>query len=322
MLRGLSSVNFPSMLPISDGRVFTAVDNIHPFWPLYAPAGATDPRGLLGDVCSILGVKEPAIGGAAISGNVLASGMEPYLIQHPYVRTLAVNAFNAGRASLLADALGILQRQTAFEDLRYDVRLFVPDPNAPGVGESINALLAGDVGASDAFSIPSRSRIFPKLSVAVRATADFRGSPGSFRSHISLLFDLFPPEEVAAGSPIRSETTVALHGLVQDFAIRFHDDHSGVGWERQPRHGIPGVFDGGEEASLLLGELAALISGATATVARSTADFSARPIIRLELSPPERALISEVHDASDWVFTIDSQHGHRILRPWRPARST
>ena len=325
LLRGLSSVNFPPMLPVSDGRVFTAVDNIHPFWPLYAPAGGTDPRGLLGDVCTVLGVKEPAIGGTAIGGNVLASRMERYLIQHPYVRTLVVNAFNAGRASVMADALVVLQGQKAFEDLRYDVRLFVPDPNAPGVGESISALLAGDAGASDTFSIPSRSHIFPKLSVAVRATAEFRASPGSFRSHLSLLFDLFPPEEVAAGPPIRSETTVALHGLVQDFAIRFHDDHSGVGWERQPRHGISAPIDGGEEASLLLGELAALISGVTATVARSTADFSSRPIVRLELSPPERALISEVHDASDWVFTIDRNmgieffdHGGRRGRRDRP----
>ena len=325
LLRGLSSVNFPAMLPVGDGRVFTAVDNIHPFWPLYAPAGATDPRGLLGDVCAVLGVPEPAIGGSAITGRVLASRLERYLVQHPYVRTLVVNAFNAGRASVLADALAVLQRQQEFKDLRYDVRLFVPDPNAPGVGDALSALLAGDAGASDAFAIPARSRIFPKLSVAVRATADFRASPASFRSHLSLLFDLFPPEEVAAGPPIRSETTVGLHGLVQDFSTRFHDDHSGVGWERQPRHGVPAAIDGGEEGSLLLSELAALISSATATVARSTADFSARPIIRLELSPAERALISEVHDASDWVFTIDRNmgieffdHGGRSGRRDRP----
>ena len=239
LLRGLSSVNFPPMLPVSDGRVFTAVDNIHPFWPLHAPAGAADPRGLLGDVCAGLGMQEPAIGGTAITGGVLASRLERYLIQHPYVRTLVLNAFNAGRASVLAEALAVLQGQEAFKDLRYDVRLFVPDPNAPGVGDSIRALISGDAGANDAFAIPARSHIFPKLSVAVRATADFRASPASFRSHLSLLFDLFPPEEIAAGPPIRTETTVALHGLVQDFAIRFHDDHSGVGWERQPRHGTP-----------------------------------------------------------------------------------
>ena len=132
LLHGLSSLNFPAMLPVSDGRVFTAVDNIHPFWPLYAPAGEEDPRGLLGDVCAALGVPEPTIGGAAVTGGVLASRIERYLMQHPYVRTLTINAFNPGRANVLADALAALQRQEAFQDLRYDVRLFVPDPNAPG----------------------------------------------------------------------------------------------------------------------------------------------------------------------------------------------
>ena len=322
-LQGLSSVNFPSMLPVSDGRVFTAIDSIHPFWPLYVPAAEDDPRGLLGDVCAAFGVPEPSIGGAAITGDVLASRIERYLIQHPYVRTLTLNAFNAGRASVLSDALAALQRQEAFKDLRYDVRLFVPDPNAPGAGESISALIAGDdTLASEAFAIPTASHIFPKLTVAVRATADFRSDPTRFRSHLSLLFDLFPSEEVAAGRPIRPETTVPLHGLVQEFTTQFHDDASGVGWRRQPRHGTPAAVEGGEETSMLLGELPALISAATATVARSTADFAARPIIRLELDPAERALISEIHDASDWVFTIDRNmgveffdHGGRRDRP-------
>ena len=323
LLRGLSSGNVPPMLAVSDGRVFTAVDNIHPFWPLYAPATESDPRGLLGDVCAALGVPEPSIGGAAVTGDVLASRIERYLIQHPYVRTLTLNAFNAGRASVLADALTALQRQEAFRDLRYDVRLFVPDPNAPGAGESIDGLLAGGgTPASEAFAVPTASSVFPKLAVALRATADFRTDPARFRAHVSVLFDLFPPEEVAAGRPLRPETRAPLHGLVQDFTTRFHDDDSGIGWQRQPRHGTPAAIEGGEEASMLLGDLPSLISGATATVARSTPDFAARPIIRLELDPAERALISEVHDASDWVFTVDRNmgieffdHGGRRDRP-------
>ena len=123
LLRGISAANFPPMLPISDGRVFVAVDNIHPFWALYAPATEEDPRGLLGDVCAALGLPEPSIGGATITGDVLASRVERYLVQHPYVRTLTINAFNAGRATVLADALTALQRKEALRDLRYDLRL-------------------------------------------------------------------------------------------------------------------------------------------------------------------------------------------------------
>ena len=154
------------------------------------------------------------------------------------------------------------------------------------------------------------------------ATGDFRSNPGRFRSHLSILFELFPPEEMAAGRPLRAETTIPLHGLVQEVTTPFHDGTGGTWWRRQPRHGTPLPIDGGEKASILLGELPALISSATATVARSTPDSAARPIIRLELVSDERALINEVHDASDWVFTIDRNmgieffdHGGRRDRP-------
>ncbi len=323
LLRGIPSGDVPPLLPISDGRIFAAVDNVHALWPLYAPAAEDDPRGLLGDVCAALGLPEPSIGGAAITGDVLAARLERYLVQHPYVRTLTINAFNPGRAAILAAALVALQRRDGFGDLRYDVRLFVPDANAPGVGDSIGELLAGN-GASggEAFSIPAQSRVFPKLAVAVLATADFRRDPARYRSHVSFLFDLFPPEQVAAGRPLRPEKTVPLHGLVQAFTVRYQDDDSGVWWQRQPRHGAPAIIAGAEETSMLLERLPARISASTATVARSMPDFESRPIIRLVLGPDRRALISEVHDASDWVFTLDRNmgieffdHGGRRDRP-------
>ena len=322
-LLGISSINVPPMLPVGDGRIFASVDNIHALWPLYAPAAEDNPRGLLGEVCAALGLPEPSIGGAAITGQVIASRLQRYLVQHPYVRTLTINAFNPGRAAVLADALVALQQDDAFRDLRYDVRLFVPDANAPGVGESIGALLAGDgPAAGEAFSVPAQSHIFPKLTLAVLATGDFRRDPMRYRAHVSFLFDVFPPEQVGADRPLRPENSVPLHGLVQTFTIRYDDDDSGTGWRRQPRHGLPTVIEGAEEASMLLGELPARISAATATVARSMPDSAARPVIRLVLGRDRRALVSEVHEASDWVFTVDRNmgieffdHGGRRDRP-------
>lgn len=142
ILRGLVPLNLPSTLPLGDGRIFLTVDNIHPFWSLYAPATEEDPRGLLGEICAALGVAEPAISGAAITGEMLADRIERYLVQHPYVGTLSINVFNPGRAQLLADALTFLQKGHAFTQLRYDIRLFVSDPEAPGVGEAVEQLLS------------------------------------------------------------------------------------------------------------------------------------------------------------------------------------
>jgi DNA phosphorothioation-dependent restriction protein DptH len=51
---------------------------------------------------------------------------------------------------------------------------------------------------ADAFSIPAETHLHPKLRLGVRATKDFRISPETHAAHLSLLFDVFPAEEVAA----------------------------------------------------------------------------------------------------------------------------
>jgi len=313
VLRGLAPLNVPATLPVSDGRVFTTIDNLHPFWSLYAPATDEDTRGLLGEICSALGLSEPAIGGTAITGEVLASRTTRYLIQHPYIRTLSINAFNAGRATVLADALVQLQKQDAFSYLRYDIRLFVPDPEAPGVGEGIKQLLSpsGSVSAEavDAFSTSSGSHLFPKMSLAIHSTQDFHDSPDRYRAHLSILFDLFPAAEIGAGPAFHPKDTVPLHGLIQDFVVEFQDDGRKALWQRQPRHGeayplpaVDGLVD-------LLAYLPQLISGATATIATGIPSFDHRPIVTLGLDTEQRALIHHVHDVSDWVYTIDRNMG-------------
>lgn len=326
LLRSLAPMNFPPVLSTEGGSILTAVDNINPFWTLFAPPSEGDPRGLIGEVCSALGLPEPGIGGALIDGRYLASRVRRYLVQHPYVRTLTINAFNAGRGAALADTLLELQKDLAFSDLRYDIRLFVPDPNAPGAGEALAALLSpeGAVTAreADAFSTLSASHLHPKLRVAVRSLRDFRAAPAEHAAHLSMLFDVFPAEEVAARRATPGQAGASVHGLVQEFSVEYHEDESTVAWRRQPRHGRAAPLAGAEELSDLLGTLSAALSGATAAVATGEGGLDLRPVIGLALSPEDRALLHQVHEVSDWVFTVDRNlgieffdHGGRSDRP-------
>jgi hypothetical protein len=202
LVQRLVPLHVPAMLPLPDSRIFTPVDNLHPFWSLYAPIAESDTRGLLGEICAAFHLPEPAIGGTAISAEVLASGIARYLIQHPYVRTLSLNVFNPGRATTLAEALVTLQKHKAFADLRYDVRLFVPDPSAPSAGEAIKQLCIPDstvcTDAVDAFSASRGNHLFPKLRLSVHAIRDFSAKPDPYRAHLSLLFDLFPAADIGA----------------------------------------------------------------------------------------------------------------------------
>jgi DNA phosphorothioation-dependent restriction protein DptH len=185
ILEKLAPINFPATLPLPDGRVLLAVDQINPYWSLYAPAQEGDARGLLGEICSALGLADPSIGGSAVTGEVLGSRLDRYLQQHPYVGTLIINAFNPGRASVIAEALLSLQKKEATADLRYNIRLFVSDTESPSVGESLEQLLSPNSNTgpeADAFSVPSGNHLFPKLSVAIHPMSDFKRQPESYQA--------------------------------------------------------------------------------------------------------------------------------------------
>ncbi|KPD17344.1 hypothetical protein ADM96_19455 [Burkholderia sp. ST111] len=315
ILKHLAPAGFPPVLPFGDelGRTALAVDNLNPFWSLYAAADERDPRGLVGEVCAALAIPEPAIGGAAIDSGYLAVRVVRYLIQHPYVRTLTINAFNAGRASALAEVLLTLQRHPEFTDLRYDVRLFVADPAAPAIGDALLELLAPDSGTSakeaDAFSTPTESHLHPKLRLAIRSIKEFRDDPDSHAAHLTFLFDLFPAEEIRAVDVRDTDDSTFVHGLVQPFAVEYLEDEQAITWLRRPLHGLPKGIDGAEALSDLLGGIARSFSVASATVARSQFLPHARPVVALSLSADERAMLHQVHEVSDWVLTIDRNLG-------------
>ena len=326
VLRQLVPAAFPPVLPTEAGHVLTAVDNLNQFWSLYAPAHETDPRGLVGEVCAATGLPEPAIGGALIDGAYLASRAQRYLAQHPYVRTFVVNAFNAGRATVLADMLLELQRRSAFSDLRYDIRLFVPDPDTPGVGEALVALLSPESGSTareaDAFVTPTESHLRPKLRLAIRATSEFRDSPEQHGAHISMLFDVFPAEEIQVTRTSPRAEASAVHGLVQRFAVEYVEDENTVAWRRRPLHGPARPLEGDEELTDVLSGLSRTMSSATAMVATGQVGIDLRPVVTLVLKSDERALLHQVHEVSDWVVTLDRNmgieffdHRHHPSRP-------
>jgi DNA phosphorothioation-dependent restriction protein DptH len=326
LLKTLVPLSFPPVLPRGTGQLFTAVDNLTPFWTLYAPTSEEDLRGLVGDVCAAFGIPEPGIGGATITGAYLASRVERYLVQHPYVQMLAINAFNAGRASVLADMLLELQRRPVSADLRYDLRLFVPDPDAPSVGEALHDLLSSSSSMTgkeaDAFSAMGASHLYPKLRLAVRSVAEFQAHPDRHAAHLTFLFDVFPAKEIGASREETATGVAPVHGLLQDFHIDYTEDEHTVSWQRWPRHGPALELSGAEELTDLLTSLPRLLSTAVAAVATDHVGPKLVPVITLSLDAQDRSLIHHVHEVSDWVITVDRNMGIEFFdhggKPGRP----
>ena len=313
LLERLSLVNFPAVLSRAGGRILTAVDNLHPFWTVYASSNEEDPRGLIGELCTALGIPEPNIGSFGFNGTYLADRVRRYLVQHPYIQTLSLNCFNTGRAKILADMLLELQRHSDFQDLRYNIRLFVPDPDVPGIGEDLNDLISptGSLSSAEAdvFATPTGNHLFPKLTFAVRASADFRAAPANYAAHLSILFDVFPATEIGAAPARVEDEAAAVHGLLQDFTVSYSEEGDIVAWQKRPRHGQAKPIPNAEELPKILASLAETFSRASATTATNQSGLALRPVSKLVLGPEDKALLHQVHEISDWVFTIDRSLG-------------
>lgn len=323
LLEGLVPSACPVGIPVEDGRIFIPVDNLNPFWALYTPTTEKNARDLMAEICSALGLAEPSAAGADISGKVIADKIERYLSQHPYVRELSLNIFNPGAGSVIADALLSLQQKREHSDLRYDIRLFTSDPDSPVLGESLESMLRPSATvneASDAFATSTGSHLFSKLNLAKHALSEFHANPKNYSAHISVLLDVFPAEELSIAE--KPQGITPLHGLIQDFDTEFVDDDSGAYWNKWPVVGRSLNEDNQTACFDLLSSLSRHLCFATSAVAASGSSFKAVPVVTLVLNVAQRELIYEVHQISDWVFTIDRNmgieffdHGGRKNRP-------
>lgn len=323
ILEGLNPLAYPIGVPVEDGRIFTPVDNLNQFWALYAPTTEENSRGLLSEICSALGIAEPATAGVDISGKVIADKLTRYLSQHPYVRELSINIFNPGSGSVVADALLFLQQKREHADLRYDIRLFTSDPDAPILGESFETLVRpGAVvnDAADAFATSTGSHLFSKLNLAKHALSEFHADAENFPAHISVLMDIFPAEELSIAE--KPQGIAPLFGLIQDFATEFADDETGTYWHKHPVVGRFYSADNQHSCFDLLSSLGRHLCFGISAVAGSGSSFKAVPVVTLGLDVAQRELIHDVHQVSDWVFTIDRNmgieffdHGGRKNRP-------
>ncbi|MCC5789787.1 MAG: ATP-binding protein [Opitutales bacterium] len=325
LLQRLRMLHFPTVLMAENGRVLHSVENIHPFWSLYAPADHPNPKGLIAEFCTLAGISEPEGAFQNVNAGYLAERVRRYLVQHPYVESLTINCFNAGRARALADTLMELQRNPDYRNLRYDVRLFAPDPEATGIGEDLQHLLSPATSLAenaDIFSIPTGNHLAPKLSFSIRAYTEFERTPSAFPANISILFDIFPAQEVTA-EPFKLEEAVSpIHGLFQDYAVSYEENSEAVLWRRAPRHARAAPLDGAEDAVAVLSHLSEALSNAAANVAVNQSGLRLRPTAVLHLNTAAKALLHHVHEVSDWVFTIDRNlgieffdHGGRQDRP-------
>tara|TARA_R110002096_G_scaffold282150_2_gene476160 strand:+ start:13915 stop:19341 length:5427 start_codon:yes stop_codon:yes gene_type:complete len=235
-----------------------------------------------------------------------------YLAQHPYIDKLVVNLFNAGDAEVFSNAFVELEKEKAFENINYEVRIFKGNDKIIEHGESLKALINPESNISEeaeAFSQPSRNRLFPKLRFSINNITDFLRDPSSYTSHLSFLISPFPIS-IELIKPSIEDRNFYLNGLITDSSVLVDENGSQIKWNRFIQgNKLPIKYDStGANGIKLFENIQSFVS--SALVSKFTTSI---PSTQLRLNDRDKVLLTHLHDYSDWVITFDKNLGPQIF---------
>jgi DNA phosphorothioation-dependent restriction protein DptH len=247
-----------------------------------------------------------------ISLKLVVRHIKNYLAQHPYTDKLIINLINSGDASVFADAFVELERDKAFKAVKYEVRIFKGDDRIIEHGEALRNLINPEFNVSEeaeAFSQPSKNRLFPKLRFSINSIADYLKVPSKFTAHLSFLVSPFPIT-VELIKPYKNDRNFYLNGLLTESTVTVDENGNQIKWNRFIRgNELPIGYQGSGKLGIDLFEnIQSFIAGALAS--KHTESI---PSTQLRLNDRDKVLLTHLHDYSDWVITFDKNLGPQIF---------
>ncbi|UZS00093.1 methylation-associated defense system ATP-binding protein MAD8 [Chondrinema litorale] len=247
-----------------------------------------------------------------ISQKLVVRHIKNYFAQHPYTDKLIINLINSGDASVFADAFVELERDKAFKSVKYEVRIFKGDDRIIEHGEALRNLINPEFNVSEeaeAFSQPSKNRLFPKLRFSINSISDYLKVPSKFTAHLSFLVSPFPIT-VELVKPYKNDRNFYLNGLLTGSTVTVDENGSQIKWNRFIRgNELPIGYQGSGKLGIdLFDNIQSFIAGALAS--KHTESI---PSTQLRLNDRDKVLLTHLHDYSDWVITFDKNLGPQIF---------
>jgi len=266
---------------------------------------ASEFRQLKSYVSTILNVSREKRIDSDVNCDIVYRHIQNYIKAHPYASKLVINLFNAGDASVFANALVRLERDNQKKD--YEIRIFADD-SLIQPGEAFKDLLNPESNISEyaeSFTQASDNRLFPKLRFSRNSIQDFIGDHNQYQAHMSFLVNPFPvtTELVKPDSLARS---FYLNGILSKSAVTDAKSGKDFVWNRYfSEKTIQNPVS--EFANVQIG-LFSTIQSITGHVMSTTLEESV-PATCLSLHENDAMLLSFIHDVSDWVVTFDKNMG-------------
>lgn len=247
-----------------------------------------------------------------ISQKLVVRHIKNYLSQHPYSDKLIINLINSGDTSVFADAFVELEKEDSFKEVKYEIRIFKGEDKIIEHGEALRNLINPEFNVSEeaeAFSQPSKNRLFPKLRFSINSISDYLTTPFRFTAHLSFLVSPFPIT-VELIKPYRNDRNFYLNGLLTESTVTVDENSTEIKWNRFViANSLSIPYSGSGALGIqLFNNIQSFISGALAS--KHTDSI---PSTQLRLNDRDKVLLTHLHDYSDWVVTFDKNLGPQIF---------
>lgn len=311
----ITSLNIPPAIAVARGDIYVNSDNVDLYWSILPRGTTTDIRKAVSMVLRLL--KHKGGGGeiTSISPSQLADKIWRYLKHHPYVSTLRLNVINPGDGLLILNAIREVQKSGEFDQLNYNVA-FYGDLRHEVMGSAFDEMMEETVlpegsqpEVDQALLRPNKNPLFPKLTFSKHRVRESDWKNTHFReAHITVLIDRFStkvltrPRGTAVGS-------FCVHNLLAEYRADFDIKADSATWSRKVIPNQNGELT--PEDTCAVGIFKSV--DAFLRLGSSFYDWGNSldkvPAIQLELSDNDKHIISQVHERSDWVFTVDRNFG-------------
>lgn len=298
----------PTYLPpvlIDDREVpLLHVQNLLLYWGIALPFGLPEPGRTISMLAELVVLEGEDAPMADLPPARLAHDLQGYRDTHPYLDTLRIDAVTPGSGAYLAGALRALLRPqlepegAADEPLRIDLATYLEEP-VPAHTPELEKL-SNDIYESQPRG--RRSHLAPFFAYGHEAVGDL-AAVAARDVHLTLLFDRLRPNLTAGAAPDRADSS-SFYGLLTVLVSDFELADTAT-W----RHWLVFPEDTAREKHPAHGPYTTSLVDVQRLYGRALARQLGLPgdALALEAALPMAEIdrLTEVHEASDWVMTID-----------------
>lgn len=311
----ITSLNIPSAIALEQGKIYVNSDNVDLYWSILPKGDTPDIRKVVSFVLRLLGDRGTAGDITTITPSQLADKFWRYLKHHPYVSTLRLNVINPGDGLIVLNAIRELQKGGEFNDLNYDIAFYGDLPYevmGSAFDDFTEEVMLTEGSQPDVDEIllrPNKNPLFPKLAFSKKRVreADWQ-TTSVHEAHITILIDRFSTK-VLTRSPGDSHGTFCLHNLLAEYRADFDLKGESATWSRKVIPNQNSEVQPGDSVANLLYKTEDALLRLSACLNDWGDSLGKIPAIQVELSDNDKHIVSQIHEKSDWVFTIDRNFG-------------